>query len=441
MFGKRNACSEREPRRSGVSVIVGASWSLGWRRSLALGVLGGTASSLAFEARDLLAFRAGPFAFRPRFSVAEQYTDNVFYRGGDGQLDDFITFVTPGLNIHLGTPGTQYDVVFDYSFNQYWYTQNPDIIETATSHSLSLSGLLQTDRLHSTTSLSYSISDTVYGGYESFEQGGAAGRANLERSTYTLSESLGYDIGNKSDAYANFNLSGTDFQEQASLFDVGRWRVTGGFGQAVTAKLRASAEAFYGQDEQTGNLTGSLGGTMHSIGGSLGVNTRITGKLGGSIRLGYQESWWDTRLDAVDDSLDDGGMIGSVSLSYQFSPKTSGTLGYSRSMNASVQSVASSYTSDRVNVGLQKAVGTSRPFLFTVGGSYGHNAYETGILTNRATDYFSVNFGVGWQPKSWIRTSLAYQFQQTVDSNDFAVGDSAIDYVVNTVTLSVAFGF
>ncbi len=394
-----------------------------------------------FEAKDLLAFSVGPLVVRPRVGVSETYNDNLFYNSG-AEESAFITGVTPAVDVRLGRLDGDRILHFKYDFNQYWY-HGVDMIDTAVAHNLALTGTWRGSRFLSDTAFSFGFMDTVYGGYESFEQGAVGSGSNVERTTLNLSQRLRYQISQKTAAYGRFTLNDLDFDESqySSFYDRNEWRITGGFGYQVRPKVEAIGEVHYGQTSRDPNMP-LVDKPPHqeTIGGFLGANLSFTTKLSGTAKVGYEQV--NAEPNEVGADLDYGAPIAHVSLTSALTERSSATLSYDRRTGASVSSTASAYTSDYLRLQYRHALGTAHPVICTVGGSYGLNSYESRITAagrqpGYDRDILGANASIAYQPRPWFTVGLYYKYTQSDGSSPWA----GVDYAVNEVTLALSLGY
>jgi hypothetical protein len=398
-------------------------------------LLGFSLACHGFEAKDIMAFRAGPVLLRPHLTVAEQYNDNLFYQSGGPQIDDFITMVTPALDLQIGRSGTALDLGVGYSYTQLFYTQNP-YVSDASEHRGTIAGTLSGERLRFSLTGSASYSDTIYGGYESFEFGGLTflvRAPNVERFNYAFSSGLDYSLSPKTSLHGGLNLSGLDFLEHSRFYDVNSWRGTVGGSYKIRPKISTIVDFYYGQSAAEPNkpLLGPKAAKpphLETFGAFVGARGEITPNISGTLKVGYQQNYYGDR--------DFGDPVYQGDLSWKISEKSQLGLNYSRASSASAQSAAA-YTRDNVGLQFQQVIGTRRPWIVSLGATYSHNEYQgEGLSRDGGADYYSANMGVFYQVKMWLKTGVGYQYTKTVsDSQSF------VDYEINQVTVSVSIGY
>lgn len=393
----------------------------------------------AFEAKDLLAFSVGPFVVKPRVALAEEYNDNLYYQS-TGQVSDWITSIGPGVDIRLGRPEAENVFHLLYGYNHYWYAANGQADGDA--HNLTLNGTVRHNRLTSITTGTLGYMNTIYGGLQAVADGSEIlyQSANVERLPYSLNQSLTYQISEKTDVHGTFRLSGIEYQQNQPLafsyFSQNQWRGLAGAGYKVRPKVQALAEVYYGQTANNPNSPTQIKPPhMETVGGYAGATIAFTEKLSGTLKGGYEESIFGGEEGSF------GAPVASVSLTSRLREKTSLALGYNRTTAVSVQSsyqgTPYAYVSDVFTFSVAQAVGTVRPWFFTLGASYNSNAYETGVLKGASSDYLGFNFGVGYQVTQWLVANLAYIYTHSTSEQN----QSSVDYSVNRVTLSASIGY
>jgi len=390
--------------------------------------------SRAFEAKDIMAFGAGPFVVKPHLQVAELYNDNLFYGSGGAPVDDFITVISPGVDIRLGRGGGQASLGVGYAYSHLLYLDNP-YIDDASMHGLTLVGAYEGVKLQFNLNASVTWANTIYGGYESFMWGGVLFLyevPNVERFSYGVSPRASYSLSDKTSIYSNLSFSGMSFlQEYSSYYDVGHWDANLGLSYQVRPKVTMLTEFSFGQSDATPNQPlfrpkPPKPPRLDRYGGMVGVRAEVSPRLSGTIKVGYRQNEYG------EESFGDPVYAGD--LSWIISEKSQLTISYNRTSAASVQS-ATAYTADNVGLKFLQSVGTKRPWLFSAGATYGHTQYAAGTLDADA-DFFRVNFGVAYQIKLWLKTGLGYEFTKASSQSK-----SIVDYEVNEVTLSASIGY
>lgn len=404
----------------------------GYTAWAAAGALAGL-NAQAFEARDLLAFNAGPVVLKPRLSVVTSYSDNV-YSLPDNPLfeqlgliqsrDDFIFVLSPELRARLGREGGDRQVDFTYRFDQYLFVENTD--SDSSNHSFSLGAAVTGSRLEYDTRNSIQILNSVLSGYESISEGVVQPSGNVERNQYNFSHNLAYVLTAKSRLRAEGSLTlreypGTGLQ-RARFFDSTDWRVRAGYDYALSQKLRLAGLAHYGQQLRSAPRGGADLPDANVFGGSVTVSGSLTPKLSGNVRAGYEFR------DFEQGGGSDGYPIVGVSLTQQFSEKTSASLDYNRSGSVSAGTGAATVV-DAVGLSFQQVLGTARPWFLNASVRYRRNEYVDRDLT---LDSIQFTAGIARQLWQWATVFLNYSYE--------TASRPAFDYEVNQVNLGLTIG-
>ncbi len=403
------------------------------RLLVATGVMSVAMTGYGFEAKDIMAFKAGPFLFRPHLLVAEQYSDNVFYQSRGEPIDDFITIISPSIGVQVGRSGSRVSLDASYVYSQMFYAQNPYVDDTS-QHRITLGGGLSGTKLRFDLTGSLSWANTIYGGYEAFEWGGViflVRAPTTERVSYNLSPKINYIISEKTSINGGVSFSGTDFLEKSSYYDSDYWRATIGVAYKVRPKMSLLGDLFYGQSASTPNEppfgTSPRPKSPHveTVGGFIGVRAELSPRFDGTAKVGYQESSQAGRSQ--------GAPSYEGSLAWQASEKSNLSIKYGRRSSSSVW-YSSIYTSDTVTLNFSQMLGTKRPWLLSAGATYGHGSYADDRSQSR--DYLGANIDIAYRIKLWLVAGLGYEFTKSIVESK-----SSIDYEVNRVTLTVSIGY
>lgn len=386
----------------------------------------------AFEARDLLAFNAGPVVIKPRFTFVAGYSDNVYYLPEDSlaerlglikSRDDFNFILSPELRARLGRTGGDRELEFTYRFDQYLFVENTD--SDSSNHAFSLGGRIAGSRLEYDTQNSMRFLNSIISGYESVEAGIVIPSGNVERNFYSTSHNLAYVLSPKSrlrlEGSANLQeYPGQGFQ-QARYYDSTDWRLRAGYDYALSQKLRLAGLAHYGQQLRSarGNLPSQADSDI--FGGSITASGSFTAKLSGNVRVGYEHREFER-------GESDGYPLVGLGLTQQFTEKTSASLNYNRSGSVSATTGGGTVT-DAVGLGFQQVVGTSRPWFLTANLDYRHTEYANQDIT---LENFRLTVGVAYRLRQWATAFMNYTFELGERQN--------FDYDVNQVNLGLTIG-
>ncbi len=401
-------------------------------------VLSSGSSCFALEPRDILAISAGPVVLHPRFQMAEQYNDNVFY--SNNKQDDFLTILTPSLDARLGKPDADYNVDLNYAFSGILYAKNP--VYNATDHDVSLNGFYHAARLRVEGAAGFQLLDSIYGGLEAYANGyyGVA-LQNLSRILPTANGTVTYDLTEKVSTYVEGTYQATEFLKEVLLPNLGtlynnnQWKGYWGFEYKPREKVGIFGEAYYGQSASDPTISYfPKPAYFTSIGGYLGVRGNFTSKLSGTAKVGYDNTFEST--------VSSEGPVASVSMTEQFSEKLNATLGYTRQIGLPVYitygggSIAP-YTSDSLNATLTATMGARHPVRLSLTGSYAINSYDRvqgSTVPTYSSDYFTVGLNANYQIVSWAAAGAAYQYSKLSSGSNYG-------YDINMVTMNITIGY
>ncbi len=401
------------------------------RTALAVTVLAGTTvPASALDAADVLSYSTGPVVFRPRLTSGVQYNDNLFYATGFRQVSDFLFVVRPGLDFWLGKPTGDNFFKLSYDMDNLFYSEYSG--QNSSDHDFGLTSTLKSSRFTLENSDRILYQDSIYGGYNSFNLGASGFSAAIERLSFNLTHKLDYKISERTGTYLQGNYYDMNFTEGVTLRDINTFRFTLGGLYKAFSKTSLFSEIFYGQGASNPNINGmtKLPHT-ENLGGFLGARGKFTEKLSGLLKAGYENN------EFADGSKGISGPIVDASLSAQFTERTSLSLSYTRRSSLSVD-YGSLYSSDYVSLGGRQIFGQNGRWIFNLGASYGLNDYPDyyGPDQNLSQDYLGANVGLMYQFRLWLKAGLDYRFQQALYSDK-----RAIDYTVNTVTITVSVGY
>ncbi len=381
----------------------------------------------AFEARDLLAFKAGPVVIHTKLGVSEQYSDNITYTSGDLAIfpkeDDFITIINPGFEATLGDAQAGKVFTLGYSFSSLLYAQHSRF--NATDHEINLSATFTGNRLKSTTSGHVGFLSTILNGQERFSQGILLPSGKVDRIPYGFSSQLAYSMSAKVDAYLRGSFDGTRYPDSRRFYNEDNWRVALGGTYAVGPKWRFLTEGYYGQTIYDSSSTFRRNRpNWDRLGGNIGFTTDVTERLSGTAKVGYE--YWDRDVE------DGSTFTANIRLNYYVGRRTSFSLDFSRSARQSVSVAGQSYIYYRGGLGVQYQWGTSKhPILLNAHVNGGFNDRDGGGET-----YAQAGVGASYMVKTWLRFLLAYQFESR-NGNAYLMRN----YTVNTITLTAVLGY
>ena len=400
---------------------------------LTAGVLGTATQAKALEASDILAYNLGPVSIRPHLTVAEQFTDNLFY-SSQNQKSDFITMVDPNIELRLGHPGGQDQVRMVYQLNSLNYAENSS--NNALDHTLRLDTDFAGSKLSTSGRDQVEYLNSIYGGYVTLIQGNSTvstlGAVKLERVLYDLDQKLSYSFTEKTQAYVDGSYDVTSFLTPVFLNDVQVLRGTGGFSYQVTPKTKVFGEIYASQFASGPNEPSvAKGSHLDLYGGYIGAEGTFTPKLTGSVKAGYEESAF------ADGSPGSSIPVVEAALSYQITDFSQAKLTYSRRTVISITSARVALGRDAIGLNFNQSFGPARHFSLNVAGSVGLYDYgDLGLYRGRSDTYYNARVNLDYHFRLWLSAGVGYEYERFSSSDP-----AAIDYAVNRATVSVVIGY
>lgn len=430
-----------QPQRVGVTPAVGGGERPGDRisrrrnRGRWLAAISGfvavswlvSGSSRAFEAKDLLAYKAGPFIFRQKLAASAQLNDNIFWSDGSffPKTTDLVGIFSPSITAELGRPETPNRLSLGYSLDGLVYLHNSE--QNAIDHHIDLDAYFRGDRLSSTTSARVGFLSSIFNGAQRFEEGIFIPAGKVDRTQYSFNEKLEYDITPKISSYLAGRLNGMLYGGETIFYDTLTWRLSLGGTYAVRPKWRLLSEVYYGQQDQQPNsdLRREVP-TLDIVGGMVGVRTELTARLAGTAKVGYEYSEYADGQPGVNDP------VFFADLTYRVTDRISANLGLNRrSIVAGIGGRGG--LSNTGNVGVNYRIGVRHPLL--LGATFRYGSIDW--FDDRGTqELISAGVSATYQIRVWLAAMLAYDHEQ--QNADFL---GARTFTVNRVTASVILGY
>ena len=383
-----------------------------------------TAGTLrALDSSDLLLLSKGPVLLRPQLNLRETYDNNVFYQE-TGLEHDFITTVSPGLKLNLGRRDANFLAV-EYAMDESVYARHS--ANDATQHRFEISDHYKWNRLAITGEDRIGLLSGILGGGTYTTAQGQKVDRTLFSDTYTVS----YRVSEKSSVYFRGAHQTSDFQEGVALFDSLDLTGTAGFEIKPFPKTGFFGEVYYGRTTVDPNSPAVLPPPRSTFsGGFLGVRGKFTRNLTGIAKVGYEVR------EFVDNAPAPSAPVVEIALTQLLSDKAALTLSYSRRTFVSVEFARQTYSLDAIDLQFTQQIGPSKNWKAKASATYSRYNYEPNAGVVRNDSLLMATAGVTYEMSRWVAAGLGYQFEIYESSIP-----SAIDYKVNRVTLSLAFGY
>ncbi len=404
----------------------------------AAGAIASANSCRALEPMDLLSYSYGHLTFRPRASVNEVYSDNIYYReNGPNKVGDLLNTFGAGLgvtfgrrpeldafNILGGSSGRNY-LALDYGYSKSMYLSYSDL--DGDQHSLATSAHWQANRISLTAQDQYETSASVIGG-------GINSGNKTERASFNDSFRLNYALMPKTGVYLTGSRMLTDYAQGTPLLDTAAYKGAMGVTWNVRPKIAVFGEAYYALSSVDPNRsTDTNGPSLTSVGGSVGAQGVIGQRLMAIVRLGYETHEFSDRTP-VDDTP-----VASVQFSYKIDDKTRAMLTYSRTVSVSCQLPGQAALYDEFSWRLSRTIGASGRWTTSVGGNFQMGDFgSSGLYAGRQDSWWHANCSVNYLIRLWMMSSLSYEYE---DFTSNARAKGIFDYSANRVTIRLSVGY
>ena len=397
--------------------------------AIAAGLSAAGARAWAVDASDILVYSVGSVRVKPHLALAEEYDDNIFYRPDKPiprfplpRVADFLTVVSPGVNLQLGRNEANH-ITFDYTMDQSLYLD-----QTAQDHrnqSFLLNTHLAGNRIKLDGNDRVQFLSDILGG--ALNQG-----QRVDRKAFFDDYRIEYALSGKTSVYLEGALQATDYKRGTLLYDENTILGTGGFAFGIGSRVRLFGEVHYGQTATSPNdRTLPDGPHADRYGGYVGASGVFSSRLSGSLKVGYEA------LEFADGSRSSSSPVAEASLTQKFSDRTVASLTGSRRNSISAQVGSSAYTADAVTLQLSQVITPDGKLQAVATGSLENDQYEdTGAFASRHDLLYRAGFALNYNIRLWLKASLVYDFEK-FDTNNNLV----FDYDDNRVTFRVSIGY
>jgi polysaccharide biosynthesis protein VpsM len=377
-------------------------------------------------------------------SVAEQWTDNLFYTPNNTE-SDFVTFVSPGIRLSL--PGTKEELLtvagsttapggmsfgrmnvgggrnfqayLSYSPEFEFYAENTD--QDISTHLAN--GLLS---WRPRSGLALELIDQFTVGYQEYDEG-----LSISRDEYT-SNLVGFDVLYPVGSRLDLRVDLQNYQiAYDATEDADRDRTDQSLSAYVFYKVRSKSSVFveYQRIDIEYDLdSGRIGDSVDQQGLG-GFRWDFTAKSNGAVKIGIGEKEFnDPALETASD------IVFEAQIEHCFTPKTSVSFrGYRRQEETTIETT--DYTLTQF-VGLGLAQQMTYRIQATLDLDSIIEEYKGGVVVagdprQRDDETYSVTAGLNYAPRGWLSFGLEYGYKKR-DSNF-----DEFDYTANRVLLRI----
>jgi Putative beta-barrel porin 2 len=342
-------------------------------------------------------------------STGVTYDDNIFISNQHKQADEIFT-VSGGLTLGLGDYRNLVEnyLLAQYELTGYFFVHNSQ--EDSPEQELALKTQYRFSKLTLQTQTRYAYLSGVN------RQVGNFVNQNIIDNLIRLS----YDYSDKTQFYASFEQITNLYESFLNSYEyIARF---GGEYQ-VTPKIQLGGEGVLGMLDQEASASSDYAQLR------LLANYDLTGKLTFHLSAGGEFRHYDSSGDG----LTKGNFVFSLGLTYRPFPDTSVGLTAYRNVNASPSAANESYTA--TGVALQLSQLLYRRLTADISAGYENDNYqatENGAAeAGRLDNYFFIRPSLTYRFRSWLSTSLAYEFRRNSSNEaNFMFSDNRITFSV-----------
>lgn len=343
-------------------------------------------------------------------SISEQYNDNIFLTGD--RVDDFITFITPGVGLSLRSQGS--DLRVGYSTSFYFYSSNTELNDTA--HNFTANGSFTlSERLSLTLTDTYIKSSEIRDIRAIPDLGPISGRT--ERSLHTISGNIAYRLKENLSCSLGASYFGTDYKEPG-FFDIksysGNIAITYRYSENIT---------FLGTARYT-KYDYKLGSDANAQDYSLGISYTLTPTLTAGATGGI------TLVEIEETGETDTGFFGGVDIAKTFT-RGRVALSYRQSVISGIQTIEP-IRDQTVTISISRDI--TNKLAASISASY--SKFESIETYAVDTDVKSFNTGLTYTLFPWASLALSYSYLDQDDKRS-DIGD----YYNHIVFLNLALSY
>lgn len=348
-------------------------------------------------------FEDWPIKPHPHLAFASSFNDNVFI--SPIKQGDFSWLISPGILLEYGSPSQNY-ITLDYTAEivRFYRLTSQD----TDNHVVTFKTHFDLNRL--TLDLTHNFRDRT-------DQNVEVGTRIQERQNVTSAQAE-YRISSKTGVGLNYRQEFHEFFA-AGQTDYDVYEIGGSFFYRAFSKTDFFGQFNYGRvDEQ-----GGADQEYEEI--NLGVRGKLTSKITGTAKAGYQHRQFDSGIGDLN------SFVASVGLQAALSARTTAELIVSRNVDPSITSAGNAYTATRVEASVRhRALGEKLTLI--VGGVYEHDDYK---LPARRDDIWEGKAGVSYSLTKWLEIGALYQHKR----NDSSSGALSFNQNVGTIQASVRY--
>lgn len=359
---------------------------------------------------DDIRLKVGDIDVHPHLGTSFTYDDNITINGNNPQ-GDFYALVTPGVQFQYEKGGNAISLDYTAGIERFFRLSGFDTVD----HQVALVSSFEiSEKLRFTVSQGFSRSmggelrDQV--GIPVNQIGERVPGTRSQIQNFTTAIGAEYELSQKTALGLNFAMSFTDYVEPA-LFGNNSYDVKIPFYYHLTGKTDLFIDA------NAGATSMDAGANQIYEGFGVGARTRLTGKIMGSVRVGYQHRDYSTTISSVDT------VVASANLDWAIGPRTSMMASVNRNVNPSAAAINNYYESTALDLTVRQRVWHDKITL-SAGGGYERDDYGepfatftgSGVSSDRSDDYYYLRVGCDYAIRRWWTAGANYRFRSNVSS-------------------------
>lgn len=271
-----------------------------------------------------------------------------------------------------------------------------------------------------------------------------------------------YDTSTKTDLYLTENFNIIDYSSGPNLYGIQSWMSGFGASYKPTEKISIFTEVSYGLGKPIASSSSlPTQAFSQTYGGRVGIRGELTRRVQGSVSAGYQ-----FRDDP--NTLIGSYGIPTVNIDISYTPRetTTVTLQYGRVTGGAIQYAGQSLVTDTAELTFSQLIGIQGKWTASTGinylsTTYGNATQGLGVAYDsvdgfnmrvrtlreinfqRTDNTLSLNAGLSYVPRRWIRTVLNYNFEDyRLNFNDAGLQNTILqNYTAHRIMLSLQLGY
>jgi len=362
---------------------------------------------------DDVKIKIGDVYVHPHLGTSFTYDDNLTISSGGSQQGDFYALVSPGVQFQYGKGENTISLDYQAGIQRFFRLNSMNTVD----HNVMLTGTfapIEKLRMHVAQGFSRAT-----GGESRDQFGSPTGQigeripgTRTEIVNYTTALGAEYDISQKTAIGADFTMSISDYTNPPGLVGNTSYDVRVPFYYHLSSKT----DLFLGAD---GGASSVDRGASSTYGGfDVGARTRLTGKINGSVRVGYQHRDFDgggiSSIDTV---------VATASADWAITHHTTLAASINRGVTPAASTINNYIESTMLDLSVHHKLWHDK-ITFSAGAGYERDDYGqpfatftgSGATGSRSDDYYYLKAGCDYAIRKWWSAGANYRFRSSVSS-------------------------